>query len=126
MTQTTKYNILRYLFLSLSIFALSFPLTFYGIQAFIYGSKVEKFTLGAFCCVALGMVVINFLLKMKLRSMIWLIVLGIFICLNEIQAMLIMVAVCTILDEICFTPLHKHFKRKAQTNREIDKRLEAK
>lgn len=126
MTQTKKYNFFRYFFLSLSVFALSFPLTFYGIMAFIEGSKVEKFTFGAFCCVAIGMVVINFLMKLKLRSMIWLIVLGIFICLNEIQAMLIMVAVCTILDEICFTPLYKYFKRKAQTNKEIDKRLEAK
>lgn len=124
MTQTRKYNLFRYIFLSLSILALSFPLTFYGIMAFIEGTKVEKFTLGVFCCIAVGMVVINFLMKLKLRSMIWLIVLGIFICLNEIQTMLIMVAICTILDEVLFTPLYKYFKRKAQTNKEIDKRME--
>lgn len=123
MTQTKKYNFFRYFFLSLSIFALSFPLTFYGIMAFIEGTKVEKFTLGVFCCIAVGMVVVNFLMKLKLRSMIWLIVLGIFVCLNEIQTMLIMVAVCTILDEVLFTPLYKYFKRKAQTNKEIDKRV---
>lgn len=123
MTQTKKYNLFRYIFLSLSILALSFPLTFYGIMAFIEGTKMEKFTFGVFCMVALGMVIVNFLMKLKLRSMIWLVVLGIFICLNEIQTMLIMVAVCTILDEVLFTPLYKYFKRKAQTNKEIDKRM---
>lgn len=120
---TKKYKLCSILFLALSVFSLSFPMTYYGVWAFIEGSKVEKFTLGAFCCVAIGMVVINFLMKWKLRSMIWLVILGIFICLNNIQPLLIMVAVCTILDEICFTPLHKYFKRKYQTNKEIDKRL---
>lgn len=120
---TKKYKLCSILFSVLSIFSLSFPMTYYGIKAFIEGTKVEKFTLGAFCCVAIGMVIINFLMKWKLRSMIWLIFLGIYICLNEIQTLLILVAVCTILDEICFTPLHKHFKRKYQTNKEIDKRM---
>jgi hypothetical protein len=121
---TKKYNIFRIVFFICSLFCLTFPLTFYGIQAFIYGTKIEKFTLGAFCCVAIGMVVLNFLMKWKLRSMVWLIVLGIFVCLNEIQAMLIMMAVCTILDECLFTPLYKHFNLKYKTNKEIDKRVE--
>lgn len=124
MTVTTKYKILKNLFLALSIFCLSFPMTFYGIQAFIYGSKVEKFTLGAFCAVAIGMVVINFIMKIHLKSMVWLLLLGIYICLNNITTLLIMVAVCTIIEELVIHPLYKFFKSKYVINKEIDKRIQ--
>ena len=97
-------------------------MTFYGIQAFIYGSKVEKFTLGAFCIVAIGMVAMNFIMKLKLKSMIWLLVLGIYVCLGNIQTLLIMMAVCTILEECLFWPLYKYFKNKKTINKELDKR----
>lgn len=122
MTPTKKYKYLKNIFLFLSIYCLTFPLVFYGIQAIIKGTKVEKFTLGAFCLIALGMVIVNFLMKIKLKSMIWLILLGIYICLENITVLLIMVAVCTILDEILITPLYKHFNNKYKINKEIDKR----
>jgi hypothetical protein len=98
-------------------------MTFYGIKAIIEGTKVQKFTLGAFCVVAIGMVVVNFILKLKLKSMIWLIILGIYICLKEITVLLIMVSICTILDELIITPLYKFFNNKYKINKEIDKRI---
>ena len=61
-------------------------------------------------------------MKLHLRSAIWLLVLGVYICLQNIQTLLIMVAVCTILDEIVFTPLHKKYKNLYIINKEIDKR----
>jgi hypothetical protein len=99
-------------------------MTYYGIQAFIKGSKVEKFTLGAFCVVAIGMVSINLLMKIHLKSMVWMLLLGIYVCLDNITTLLIMVAICTILEELVFNPFYKHFKSKYIINKEIDKRLE--
>lgn len=124
MTLTKKYRILKNIFLFISIFCLCFPMTYYGIQAFIKGSKVEKFTLGAFCVVAIGMVSINLLMKIHLKSMVWMLLLGIYVCLDNITTLLIMVAVCTILEELVINPLYKHFKSKYIINKEIDKRLE--
>lgn len=123
MTQTKKYRILKNVFLALSIYCLAFPMTFYGVKALIEGTKVQKFTLGAFCVVAIGMVVTNFILKLKLKSMIWLLMLGIYICLRDITTLLIMVSVCTILDELLITPLYKFYLNKYRINKEIDKRV---
>lgn len=124
MTMTQKYRILKNVFLVLSILCLTFPMTFYGIQAFIQGAKIEKFTLGAFCTVAIGMVVVNFIMKIHLKSMVWLLLLGIYICLDNITTLLLMVAICTIVEEIIIHPIYKYYKQKYTINKEIDKRIE--
>jgi hypothetical protein len=94
------------------------------VLAFINGETTEKFTLGITFVMAAIFLSINVIFKYHIRSTIWVVVLGIYCCLDNIQMLLIMVAVGTILDEFIFSPLHKSYKQKAGINREIDKRIE--
>ena len=120
---TRKYANLSLLFGSLSFLVLSAPLVYYAVLAFITGETTEKFTLGLCFVMAAIFLAINVIFKYHIRSTIWVVVLGIYFCLDDIQVLLIMVAVGTILDEFILTPLHKSYKQKAGINREIDKRI---
>lgn len=121
--ETRKYRNLSILFLILSILVLVAPLAYYSIIGFIEGETTEKFTLGTTFVIAAILFVINILFKFHIRSTIWIIVLGIYFCLDNILPLIFMVAVGNILDEFLFTPLHKHYKSKASINKEIDRRI---
>lgn len=121
--ETRKYKNLSILFLALSILVLVAPLAYYSVVGFIEGETSEKFTLGMTFVIAAVLFVINILFKFHIRSTIWILVLGIYFCLDNILPLIFMVAVGNILDEFLFTPLHKHYKSKASINKEIDKRI---
>lgn len=121
--ETRKYKNLSILFLALSILVLVAPLAYYSIVGFIEGETTEKFTLGMTFVIASILFVINILFKFHIRSTIWVLVLGIYFCLDNILPLIFMVAIGNILDEFLFTPLHKHYKSKASINKEIDKRI---
>ena len=121
--ETRKYKNLSILFLALSILVLVAPLAYYSVVGFIEGETTEKFTLGLTFVIAAILFVINILFKFHIRSTIWILVLGIYFCLDSILPLIFMVAVGNILDEFLFTPLHKHYKSKASINKEIDKRI---
>lgn len=121
--ETRKYKNLSILFLALSILVLVAPLAYYSVVGFIEGETTEKFTLGLTFVITAILFVINILFKFHIRSTIWVLVLGIYFCLDNILPLIFMVAVGNILDEFLLTPLHKHYKSKASINKEIDKRI---
>lgn len=121
--ETRKYKALSILFLALSILVLVAPLAYYSIQGFIQGETTEKFTLGITFVIACILFVINILFKFHIRSTIWIIVIGVYFCIDNILPMILVLAVGNILDEFVFTPLHKRYKNKAIINKEIDKRI---
>lgn len=121
--ETRKYKALSILFLALSILVLVAPLAYYSIQGFIQGETTEKFTLGITFVIACILFVINILFKFHIRSTIWIIVIGVYFCLDNILPLILVLAVGNILDEFVFTPLHKRYKNKAIINKEIDKRI---
>ena len=69
------------------------------------------------------MTVISIANKIVLKSRIWILMLGIYICLDTVLTPLIIIAVCQIVDELLITPLKKNFKSKKIINKEMDKRL---
>ena len=121
--ETRKYKALSILFLALSILVMVAPLAYYSIQGFIQGETTEKFTLGITFAISCILFAINIMFKFHIKSAIWIIVLGIYFCLDNILPMIFILAVGNILDEFVFTPLHKHYKNKAIINKEIDKRI---
>lgn len=120
---TKKYQILSTLFFWLSIICLVLPIVIYTIMAFINGEEHEKVTLGVTVVIACFLVGINTIFKYHIRSCIWILILGIYFCLDNIMPLLLTVAIATILDEFIFSPLHKKFKNKKNINAEIDKRV---
>ena len=119
---TKKYQRLSILFQCLSILVLVAPLAYYTILGFINGETTEKLTLGITFVIAAILFIVNVLFKYHIRSTIWILVLGIYFCIDNILPLLFMVAIGTILDEFLLTPLHKSYKNKCTINREIDKR----
>ena len=119
---TKKYQRLAILFHALSILVLVAPLAYYTIYGFINGETTEKLTLGITFVIACILLVINVLFKYHIRSTIWILVLGIYFCIDSIMPLLLMVAIGTILDEFVLTPLYKSYHNKCTINKEIDKR----
>lgn len=119
--RTKNLKRLKIIFWIASILATLIPFVFYLIKAFIEGDPGQKFTLGSTILVATVLLLINVIFKLKLRSALWVLVLGIYICLKDIAPMLLTVAICTIADELILSPLARHFSRLHQINVEIDK-----
>ena len=120
---TKKYRKLALLFHILSLVATFGPLLFYGIVAFVQAQPAQKLTFALLSMVGIILAVVNVLFKYSFRSTIWLILLGIYICLDKITGMIIVIAICSILDEFCFTPLFKMYKNRAVINKQIDARI---
>lgn len=120
---TNKYKHLSRLFLAISIIITFFPIGFYTVYAFIAGTAGQKFVMGGLFTTAIIMVGLNALMKLSLRSPIWLLLIGVYSAISSIMPLLLMIAFGTILDEILITPLHKKYKNLYTINAQIDKRL---
>ena len=121
-TWTQKYKFRARIFWLLSFIATICPMLIFLVRAFIVGEAHQKLVLGILCIAAIILTVVNVLLKMNIRSTIWLLLLGIYMVIEYIMPLLLCVAIGTIIDEFVFTPLYKKYKRQYQTHKEIDKR----
>lgn len=121
----TKKSKSLYIAFSIVSFLLTFgPLIYFVCLGYVNSDVTrEKVTLTVTIVFALVLTIINVLFKYSIRSTIWLILLGIYVCIDNIVPLLIMLAVGSILDEFLITPLAKMFRSKYKINKEIDKRL---
>lgn len=116
------YRDLAITYKALSLAVTLGPMLFYVIKGFIEGQTTQKFSMAACAVVAIVLVVVNLIMKINLRSPLWILLIGVYICLGKIELLLIIMAVTTMLDEFWFSPAYKSFKNKYTINREIDKR----
>lgn len=122
--RTIKFRRLTALFTIVSLLLNIAPLAFYTIKALIDADLThEKVALSMTVFIVLIMTVVSIANKIVLKSRIWIIMLGIYICLDTVLTPLIIIAVCQIVDELLITPLKKNFKSKKIINKEMDKRL---
>lgn len=119
---TKKYKRLARLFSLLSILVLLAPLAYYLVEAFIAGVVIEKLALGGLATMAIILTLFNTIMKANLRSPIWLILIGIFLVLENILPLIIFIAAGTILDEFILSPLARRYRNLYTINNEIDKR----
>lgn len=124
-SQMTKKNkILYWIFNILSFIILFVPIFVYVIKGYIEADLItEKVGLTCTIMISIILVVINFILKFHIRSTLWILLLGIYFCIDNIFTLIVLIAVGTILDEFLISPLKKSFKNKYTINKEIDKRL---
>ena len=120
--ETKKYKRLSKLFGLLSLLCTVFPVAYFTVQAFIQVEVEEKVTLGCTLIVCLILVALNTIKKENLRSPVYLMILGIYVCLDNLLSLFLIMAITTMADEFLFTPLHNSFKNKAVINKEIDRR----
>lgn len=123
-SKTTKsYRFWAGLMGFLSFLCLVGPFAYYGIEALIGGALVyEKVALVGSVFVVLIMTIVAAINKIALKSSIWILLFGVFLCLDNFLVPLVVIGITQVADELVFTPLHKHFAAKASINAEIDKR----
>ena len=121
---TINYKRKAHLFRALSAISVFLPVAIYIFLAF-YNNEIaitKKLTLGITLTISIILFISNILFKYKLRSPVWICLIGIYICLEKIETLLIIMAICTILDEFIFTPLARKYKNLYTINVQIDRR----
>ena len=113
-----KLNICRLLSFTLTVL----PVIIYTIMGFMDGTIGEKVSLGICVILALIFVLINIMFKYHIRSTLWVLLIGIYVCIDNIIPLLIIMAATTIIDEFVLVPLIKKYKNKYIINKEIDLR----
>lgn len=98
------------------------PVIVYAIMGFAQGTPHRKLALGGLIVLAAILVVINILMKLSLRCIPWILLLGIYIALKEVTVLLVIMALTTMADELVLTPMSKRYREKLVINKEIDKR----
>lgn len=119
---TKKYKKLHLTFKWLSITITLIPIFVYFVLGFINGEIRQKITLGLMLILAITFVLINIILKRRIRCVIWVLLIGIYCSVDNILPLLLILATTTILDEFVFEPLEKKYYSLYQINKEIDKR----
>ena len=113
-----KLNICRLLSFTITVL----PVIIYTIKGFMDGSIGEKVSLGICVILALMFMLINVMFKYHIRSTLWVLLIGIYVCIDNIIPLLIIMATTTIIDEFVLVPLINKYKNKYIINNEIDLR----
>lgn len=121
---TKKYRKLKLLFVVLSLLLNICPLAVYTIKAMVESDLVrEKVALSMTIMIVLILTLISFVNKVALRSRLWILLIGVYLCLKEVLTPLILIACCQILDELIVSPLKHCYSNKLKISKEIDKRV---
>ena len=120
---TKKYKNDYILCKTLSVLMTLIPLIVYTIKGFSEGTTSSKVTLGVCFTTALILTIINVVFKYHMRSTIWILMIGLYVAVDNIVPLLIILAITTIIDEFILTPLAKRYRSKYSINKEIDKRM---
>lgn len=112
MERYKKYKRLKNFFLIISLILTYVPIFALAILGFIKGQPGEKFALGACVCTSIVLFIIQALNEKHFRCTLWIILLGIYMCLDNIAPFLLMIAICTILDDILVRPIYGFYKDK--------------
>lgn len=124
MNATRKYRKLSFLFGFISVLLNIAPFTIYAFIALVDSALIyQKIALSMTVLVVAILSLVAFINKVAMKSRLWIVLVGIYVCLGEIITPLIIIAVCQVLDELIVSPLHKNFRNKKTINKEIDKRL---
>lgn len=124
MNATRKYRKLSFLFGSISVLLNIAPFTIYAFIALVDSALIyQKIALSMTVLVVAILSLVALVNKVAMKSRLWIVLVGIYVCLGEIITPLIIIAVCQVLDELIVSPLHKNFRNKKIINKEIDKRL---
>ena len=99
------------------------PLIVFVIMGFIQGESKAKIVLTMTMVGAIIIASVSAMRKIHLRSTTFILMIGLLIALDNLLPFILTITICTILDELLFTPLYHRFKEDYHTNKQIDKRM---
>ena len=80
-------------------------------------------------CILLSMLSIGTILslvciinKYTPRCRIWLVIIGLYLCLDSILGCILVIAITQVIDELIVAPIARRYREKLRINKEIDKR----
>ena len=122
--RTKNLRIKAYLLTFLSLILSWGPLILYVTQAYLTKTAAtsDKIILTSLLAVGVIMSIVCLINKYVLRCRSWLILIGLWLCLDKILGCILVIAITQCLDEIIVQPLARSFRNKLTINKEIDKR----
>lgn len=120
---TQSYKIKKNIVGFLSFLCTVGPLVTFIVMGLIQGEGKEKLCLSLTAIASIILAGLAVLRKIHLKSTIYIVLLGLYVALDNIVPFIVTLAICTILDEIFLTPLYKRLKEDYYTHKQIDKRL---
>lgn len=120
---TKKKGRLKNILFLISLLLNVVPVSVFAIRGFVLGTPTEKVCIGFMGVFALIMGVLMLLFKARLnRTIFWVIMIGIYVCLDNMKWVIITMAICTIIDEVLVEPIYHRVKEDYHTNKQIDRR----
>ena len=123
-TRTKKLRLIAFIMTVLSVILTIGPLCIYSVKAFTNAQATTSDK-----CVLLSMLSIGTILsivciinKYTPRCRIWLIIIGLYLCLDSILGCILVIAITQVIDELIVGPIARRYREKLHINREIDKR----
>lgn len=121
---TKKTRSILWILRSIDLAILVLPLLVYVIIALIGGGAVkEKVAVVGTVLIALILVAFNIITKKHLRSPLWIVILGLYVAINNLLPLIGMIAVSTIIDEFALSPLIEKYKVRLESHKAIDQRI---
>lgn len=124
MTRTKKLKLSAVL-LTLLSFVLSFgPLIVYTVLAYnsAMATDLAKITLTSMLSIGVILGIVSILTKYIPRCIPWLILIGLFVCLDHFIGCVLVFAITQCVDELLISPMAKKYRHLYTINKEIDKR----
>ena len=131
MSQRTKHVIrVSIIMRVLSIILDLGPIAVYAVLAFQnHSTPANKCVLLSMLSVgvvlAIGTILVNITRKVKTKAPrcgLWLVVIGLYLCLDSIIGCILVIAVTQVINELIVLPIARHYEKKIHINREIDRR----
>lgn len=125
MTRTRKFKLTALILTVLSACLSLGPLVVYSVIAFnsAGATTVDKVTLMSMITVGTIMSVVCLINKYTPRCRMWLILIGLYMCLDHFIGVVLVMAITQCVDELVVHPIAKHYRNKYSINKEIDKRI---
>ena len=123
--RTKKLKTQRLIFTLISIvLELAVPVSYAikGISSTTTAPTSEKIVIGLFLGAAIIMLVLNIFLKIKLRSLIWVLLSIAYVSLNSIGTMILLMCITSLVNDCIIEPILKNIKEQYKINYEIDRR----
>lgn len=99
------------------------PMATYAVLALLQGTLMyQKVALTMTVFVVLILTAVAIMNKCAMKSRLWVILIGIYLCLGYAMTPIIIIGCCQVADELIVSPLKLHFKNRYMINKEFDLR----
>lgn len=122
--RTKKLRVKAWVLTILSVVLSVGPLVLYSVKAFMnsQASTNDKCVLLSLITVGVILSIVCIINKYTPRCRIWLILIGLYLCLDSILGTVLVIAITQVLDELLVGPMARRMRHKLLINKEIDKR----